>query len=400
MCPASWRGDRARVYKTSSLKVSGVKYRAATDSGQTTKAEMELNNNTLQNQTDEYMNSNLTAWLNPYPTYPVLDYESYDVFDHIPNMCIIWYSITLILGVIGNGLVIWITGFRMKTVNAVWYLNLAIADFVTCLSLPLRISEWALYHDIYYDHFLCTVGMTILFINMLCSVYFMTVISIDRCVSIYWPIWTKIHRTPRLATMIAILIWILSLLLSVPYLVFNHAFNFVTECFPKYYDVTSFAKKKRNAMFITKNICMFAVPFAIIFLSYILLFYKLKKIRKSKKSKRPFRVITTVIVSFFVCWFPYNTWPLIPISDRYWEIDAILSEVFVCLAYFSSCVNPILYILFSQDLKKKFVKSIPIMLEKVLDERSDIDCGDTTTTTMLHTFFFTIVSKWCKTTFQ
>ncbi|KAG8570089.1 hypothetical protein GDO81_014694 [Engystomops pustulosus] len=84
-------------------------------------------------------------------------------------MCIIWYSVTLILGVIGNGLVIWITGFRMKTVNAVWFFNLAIADFVTCLSLPLRISEWALYYDIYYDHFLCTVGMTILFINMLCN---------------------------------------------------------------------------------------------------------------------------------------------------------------------------------------------------------------------------------------
>ncbi|XP_071969495.1 formyl peptide receptor 2-like [Engystomops pustulosus] len=333
-------------------------------------------------------NFDVSVWLNSGPnieqnTSLFFEYESYNVFDHIPNMCIIWYSVTLILGVIGSGLVILITGFRMRTVNAVWFLNLAMADFIT--SLPLRISEWALYYEIYYDHFLCTVRMTILFINMLCSVYFMTVISIDRRVSIFWPIWTKIRRTPRLATTIAILIWILSLLLSVPYLVFNHAFYFVTECFPKFYDFTTLKKKKRNAMFITKNICMFAVPFAIIFLSYVLLFDKLKKIRKSKKSKRPFRVITTVIISFLICWFPYNTWSLIPISDRYSKIDVIFSEVFVCLAYFSSYVNPILYILFSQDLKRKFVKSIPIMLEKVLDERSDIDCGDTTATTMLQT---------------
>ncbi|KAG8570088.1 hypothetical protein GDO81_014694 [Engystomops pustulosus] len=135
---------------------------------------MELNNDTLQNLTDEYVNFDVSVWLNSGPnieqnTSLFFEYESYNVFDHIPNMCIIWYSVTLILGVIGNGLVIWITGFRMKTVNAVWFFNLAIADFVTCLSLPLRISEWALYYDIYYDHFLCTVGMTILFINMLCN---------------------------------------------------------------------------------------------------------------------------------------------------------------------------------------------------------------------------------------
>ncbi|KAM3923168.1 chemerin-like receptor 1 [Leptodactylus fuscus] len=297
-------------------------------------------------------------------------------------MCITWYSVTLVLGVIGNGLVIWIAGFRTKTVNAVWFLNLAIADFITCISLPLRISEWALYYYITYDNALCMTGITILFINMLCSVYFMTVISIDRCVSVFWPIWTRHHRTPRLATIISVLIWMLSLLISVPYLVFNHAFEEVTECFPKYLDwYEHHTQIRRNAMFITKNICMFAVPFTVILLSYTLLFFKLKKIRKSKKSHRPFRVITTVIVSFFICWFPYNTWPLIRISDEYWATDMAITEVFVCLAYFSSCINPILYILFSQEFKRNFLKSIPTMMEKLFNERSDVDYGVSTATT-------------------
>ncbi|XP_066465481.1 formyl peptide receptor-related sequence 4-like [Eleutherodactylus coqui] len=326
------------------------------------------------------------------------DYETDDsgsffiVQNHIQRLCIVWYSVTLVLGVIGNGLVIWIAGFRMKTVNAIWFLNLAIADFITCISLPLRISEWALYWHLLYDHFLCKAGITILFINMLCSVYFMTVISIDRCVSIFCPIWTRHHRTLWLATIIALLTWMLSLLLSVPYMVFNHAFDDVTECIPKY---DSFQEihtiGKRNAMFITKNICMFAFPFAIILLSYILPFFKLRKMKKNKKSRRPFKVITTVIVSFFICRFPYNTWPLVKVSSEYWQIDMIITEISVCLAYFSSCVNPILYILFSQDFQKKilknFLKSIPTMLEKVFNERTDIDYDvspATTSNTVTH----------------
>ncbi|XP_073426010.1 formyl peptide receptor 2-like [Dendrobates tinctorius] len=309
------------------------------------------------------------------------DFFQDDAIDYrIPKMCIIWYSITLVLGIIGNGSVIWIIGFRKKTVNAVWFLNLAIADFITCISLPLRISEWVLYHEIYYDHFLCKTGVTILFINMICSVYFMTIISIDRCVSIFCPIWTKLHRTPRLANIISLLIWIFSILLSIPYIVFNHAFDLVSECFPKYVRVEGFyTQGRRDAMFLIKNICMFAFPFAIILLSYILIFLKLKKLKRSSKSQRPFQVTTTVIVCFFICWFPYNTWPLVKISYKYRKLDMFLAEIFSCLAYFSSCLNPILYIFFFQDFQKNFLKSLPTMLEKVFNEKSDID-GDVSRT--------------------
>ncbi|XP_075046484.1 formyl peptide receptor 2-like [Mixophyes fleayi] len=293
-------------------------------------------------------------------------------------MSIIWYSVTLILGIIGNSLVIWIAGFKMKTVSAVWFLNLAIADFVTCISLPLRISEWALYWHIPYNHFLCKAGITILFINMLSSVYFMTVISIDRCVSIFCPIWTKIHRTPKLASIIALLTWLLCLITSIPHLVFNHGFDFVTECYPKYVfhlDKFDIERKKRFAMFLTRNICMFAFPFTIILISYGLIFFKIRAIRKSNRSQKPVRIITAVIVCFFICWFPYNTWPLIDL-DNCWIADMFITELSVCLAYFNSCINPLLYVFFCHDFKKSFVKSIPAMLENAFNERSDLNCLD------------------------
>ncbi|XP_077312209.1 formyl peptide receptor 2-like [Lithobates pipiens] len=313
------------------------------------------------------------------------DTDNEDLFymdtDSIIRMSIAWYSVTLVLGLVGNGLVIWIAGFRMKTITSVWFLHLAIADFIKCISLPLRISEWALYFQIDYDHHLCTIGITLLYINMSTSIYFMSIIGLDRCVSILWPIWTKIHRTPRKAHIISILTWVFGLLTSIPYILFNHFFEEITECYPKdwYYD-EEHKIKTRKTMFIIKNICMFAFPFTIILISYTLVFFKVRKVRKPNKSRRPFRLIIAVVVCFFICWFPYSTWPFITLSENYWRLDRIIAEITVCLAYFSSCVNPIIYVFLCHDFKRNFIKSLPATLNKAFNEDSELGCRDEATT--------------------
>ena len=51
-------------------------------------------------------------------------------------------SITFLLGVIGNGLVIYVAGFRMThTVTTICYLNLALSDFSYMASLPFQITS-------------------------------------------------------------------------------------------------------------------------------------------------------------------------------------------------------------------------------------------------------------------
>ncbi|XP_068099481.1 formyl peptide receptor-related sequence 4-like [Hyperolius riggenbachi] len=311
---------------------------------------------------------------------PYWNSESVIVFTQY--MSVVWYSVILVLGMIGNGLVIWIAGFKMKTVNATWFLNLAIADFVTSISLPLRIAEWVLYFRIPYDHFLCKSGITTLFINMLSSVCFMTVISVDRCVSIYCPVWMKIHRTRKKAAIVCALTWGFSLLASTPHIFYNHVLEDVSECYPKYVHFYEYTERKhRRAMFIIRNICMFSVPFTVISVSYILIFIKVRSVRKWKRSRRPSHIITAVVVSFFICWFPYNTWPLINVDEGYWKVDMIVTEISACMAYFSSCINPIIYVFICRDFKRNFIKSLLVIFERAFSERSDCECQELATTT-------------------
>ncbi|XP_072282033.1 fMet-Leu-Phe receptor-like [Pyxicephalus adspersus] len=297
----------------------------------------------------------------------------FKAYQFIQILSIVCYSITLIIGVIGNGLVIWVASFKMKTVSSVWFLNLAIADIICNLALPFRIVQWAMFWETYLDRDLCKFGMTVMFINMFSSVYFLTVISVDRCVSIMWPFWSRIYRTRRMASIVAACTWLLCLLSSVPHVVQHYTSGGNSDCFPKY---DAWIRSDRDnqtidKMFIIQNVCMFSFPFVLITISYILIIYKAKSLKRPKGSQGRLKVIIAIVLCFFICWFPYNTWPFVSDNIKYWKVNMIISEICVCLAYFNSCINPLVYVLFSQDFKKGFLKSMPARLENLFSERPD-----------------------------
>ncbi|KAI4899241.1 hypothetical protein NFI96_006040 [Prochilodus magdalenae] len=60
--------------------------------------------------------------------------------------------IIFILGVAGNGLVIWIAGFKVKkSVITTWYLSLAVSDFIYCSTLPFGVVSMDYMQADYYN---------------------------------------------------------------------------------------------------------------------------------------------------------------------------------------------------------------------------------------------------------
>ncbi|KAG8570096.1 hypothetical protein GDO81_014698 [Engystomops pustulosus] len=224
------------------------------------------------------------------------------------------FSNIFILGIIGNGLVIWIAGFWMKkTISAVWFLHLAIADLLCCTSICLHIAAWA------SPSALCLLSLSlfilckfndILFcLNMSASVLLLTAMSIDRWVSVML-------------------------------------------------------------------VVLFVIPFLIIFTSYVSIVLKLRRCNRPQRSQRPYRIITTVILCFFICWAPYNIWSLLAF---HLELDFnfyLANNIIHVLLYLNSCINPILYVFMGQDFRHNFVRSIPFRVEKALSEPPDDPCRE------------------------
>ncbi|KAI4887085.1 hypothetical protein NFI96_007540 [Prochilodus magdalenae] len=129
--------------------------------------------------------------------------------------------IIFILGVAGNGLVIWIAGFKVKkSVITTWYLSLAVSDFIYCSTLPLFVI-YVLSRNWPFGLFMCKFNSFIMWLNMYSSIFLLTIISVDRCLVVMFPVWAQNQCTVKKASVIVMVAWIISAALSTPYLFFS-----------------------------------------------------------------------------------------------------------------------------------------------------------------------------------
>lgn len=316
-------------------------------------------------------------------------------------MSLIVYCLAFVLGVLGNGVVIWVTGFKMKeTVNTVWFLNLAVADFLFTAFLPLSVTYTAMDFHWPFGKFMCKLNSTISFLNMFASVYILVVISVDRCVSVVWPVWAQNHRSVRKASFVSLGVWVLALILSAPYFIIrdtgpSYHREDIINCFNNFafsddYEtpsVNQLRQFRHQAMTITRFLLGFVVPFTVIVSCYAVIIHRLRKNRSlASQSSRPFKIIAAVITTFFLCWAPYHIMALIelvnhtatPPSETLDHVITIGVPIATSLAFLNSCLNPLLYVFMGQDFKDKVRKSILKVLETAFQEEVSRSCTYTT----------------------
>ncbi|XP_011376094.1 chemerin-like receptor 1 isoform X1 [Pteropus medius] len=282
---------------------------------------------------------------------------------------VVVYSIVCFLGVLGNGLVIFIATFKMKkTVNTIWFLNLAVADFLFNVFLPIHIAYAAMDYHWIFGTAMCKISNFLLIYNMFTSVFLLTVISFDRCISVLLPVWSQNHRSVRLAYIACVVIWVLAFFLSSPSLVFRDTAHLhgKISCFnnfslsaassspwPAYPRMDSVGFSRHMMVTITRFLCGFLVPVLIITACYFIIVCKLRRNRLAK-TKKPFKIIMTIIITFFLCWCPYHTLYLLELHHATMpgSIFSLGLPLATVIAIANSCMNPILYVFMGQDFKK------------------------------------------------
>ncbi|XP_062383182.1 C3a anaphylatoxin chemotactic receptor [Sardina pilchardus] len=302
-----------------------------------------------------------------YPTAPDLTVAH----NAVKIISLIIYCLTFLLGVPGNAFVIWIAGLKMKrTVNVVWFINLAIADFLCCLSIPFSITDTLLDTSWPYGNVMCKIIPAFIVLNMFASVFTLAIISLDRLALVVRPVWAQNHRSLVMAWALCGLAWVLAFLLSLPSMILRttvtQSHNNQTLCTYDTEDGDSLSQSLLAHMQLIRFLFGFLVPLLLIITSYILIVLKVRS--SSFRAKRAFKIIVAVVVAFFVCWLPYHAFGLAREYGQDEGLVVLLDQLSIALAFVNSCLNPLLYVFMGQDFKEKVRLSLKRILENAFSE--------------------------------
>ncbi|XP_043939979.1 prostaglandin D2 receptor 2 [Protopterus annectens] len=300
------------------------------------------------------------------------------------SVCI--HGIASFFGVLENGLIIWIVGFRMrKSVITTWILNLAVSDFMTTLSLPFFTYFMATGQTWKLGTFFCRVHSSIFFLNMFVSSFLLCAISIDRCVLIVYPVWSQNNRNEQQASRICAGLWVLAIINTLPYFLFRDTiprydgrimcyYNFMLYSSPgnKSFELCGM---RQYSMAISKFIIAFVMPVFIIAVCYTAVTKKIRT-RNRKTPGRFFKLVVAIIITFVLCWFPYHIFSIMEAHAHYkMSLGPLVGKAlpFVSsLAFINSIINPCLYVFSCPDFIAKFRTSIRVVLEHVLVEDTEL----------------------------
>ncbi|CAL8356212.1 unnamed protein product [Arctogadus glacialis] len=311
-------------------------------------------------ETDSYDNLTSTAAPvanNQRPTNP---------HKYMNTLSLIILCLVFLFGTVGNGLVIYVTGFRMKrTVNSIWFLNLALADFLFTSFLIFLIISLAKDYHWPFGWFMCKLSSVIAIGNMFASVFFLTAISVDRCLCTWVVVWSQNHRTVRKAQLICAGIWLASLACSIPY---GHSRcvyvrNHFTVC-----ALSQTANKLALTHF--QFFMGFLIPMLAITGSYVAIGMRMRRFNRAK-SRKSLRIIIAIILAFVVCWVPYHVHKYIEAygnKDKIVTIRRFLGPLSSNLTTVNSCLNPLLYVFMCDEFIKKLKQSLFHVLETALAE--------------------------------
>ncbi|XP_065276441.1 chemerin-like receptor 1 [Emys orbicularis] len=230
-----------------------------------------------------------------------------------------------------------------RMVSAVWFLNWALTDFILIIFLPLRFTSFFIL-DLNWANMLSS---TITSFHMFSSAFFLTTIGVNRCILVTRTEWAWNHRTPPLAFIMVLGMWALSFGFSVRY---SDLWESLLS--PASTSMNFRADERRvKATVAIQFLVGFLIPLALSLIPtfYIVLAAKLRRNRLIQSTK-PLKILLGLILTIFLCWQPYHVVFLLLMSANYTLSLLNRGRAFAyVLTYFSSCLNPILYLTMEEE---------------------------------------------------
>nr|XP_057940741.1 G-protein coupled receptor 20 [Doryrhamphus excisus]XP_057940742.1 G-protein coupled receptor 20 [Doryrhamphus excisus] len=237
-------------------------------------------------------------------------------------------SIILLVGMALNTLALYVFCFRTKpkSTSVIYTINLAVTDLLVNLSLPTRIL-------LYYNGSACLTCSYLhifsYFVNMYCSILFLTCICVDRYLAIVQVEASRRWRNSGMAKCVCVLVWLFAIVVTYSFL---SAFQRTGCCLSK-------------LLFLT--VTEFFVPLVIIVVFTLRIVWALADRRlmqqSRKRRRRAVQLLTTVLIIFTVCFTPFHIRQVVVYFYPDMPHHAIVYHLTVTLSSLNSCMDPVIY---------------------------------------------------------
>ncbi|XP_005462807.1 P2Y purinoceptor 14 isoform X2 [Oreochromis niloticus] len=244
---------------------------------------------------------------------------------------------------------------RVSSSLTVYLKNLTAADFLLCLSLPIRITNYASSSTtIHQLH--CSIGIPVLYFNMYASILFMGYIAANRYLKIIHPSGTHMLQTVRAAKILSGITWAC---LLAPTISFITTF-FITQK-PQISDLRHCDSVfSASASLLGKGIhtCL-GIIFLVVLISLVFFYYNTSRrvllaqqrqfsSSNSKKLVKSRKNMLLLVCVFCVCFIPYHLvrLPYIFLLNSHSLVSVVLfylNEVTIMISVFNVCLDPLIY---------------------------------------------------------
>lgn len=130
-------------------------------------------------------------------------------------------SLSFIIGTPGNCIVIWTVCTKMKQMSpsVLLILNLAIADILVLITLPIWIYSFA--DSWVFGIIFCKILVFVIYCSMYASIFLITALSLERLMAVFYPFAVQRYKTKEKTSLIMVLIWFLSVAFGISIIPFQ-----------------------------------------------------------------------------------------------------------------------------------------------------------------------------------
>ena len=281
--------------------------------------------------------------------------------------------VIFIVALIGNSVVLHIvcTVNHMRNSTNTLIANMAVADLLMTIDIPY-ILKWFYVGGQWFGtlmgNILCSFLHSAQAGSLAASTFSLVAISLDRSFAILFPM--KTIMTRNVVRLTIVMIWLCTLALTIPAMIASKNIEKNGIYFCKDSHGWEMAKMSETTYATMLLLFGYAIPLVIITVSYCLAGLRLwsrklpghRNMVSNKKaqstSRRATAMLITVVIVFALSWLP---WQVMEVLKNYNKklaqaVPDEISMVTPWLGYANSAINPILYVIFSENFRQEFYR--------------------------------------------